>query len=321
MPENPSSFILGLNVPPAVPPGAEAQATIGFDSTASGPALLVSIVGAPIVVNVNLDLADDEVAIGGPDAGATRRLFLGVFDGASNNILAVTTVAGNPVVVSDGGGSVTVDGTVAVGPTVTPGTGAANLGKAEDAVAGDGDTGVMALGVRRDADGPTAADGDYTELQTDANGRLKVDGGGTGGGVHAEDSVAAGGANGVFSLAVRRDTPAASAGDGDYIEQQVNEDGFLRTVELGGEAFNASDVNVPSGPAVSLRAALANRIAITIFNRGPGPLEVALTAAAFNTTGIRIPRGQHIKIRNYRGEVFGVSNTVGTRAKVMEEVE
>lgn len=65
--------------------------------------------------------------------------------------------AGNPIPVSgtvavtDGGGSITVDGTVAVGPTVTPGTAATNLGKAEDAAHTSGDVGVMALGVRNDA--------------------------------------------------------------------------------------------------------------------------------------------------------------------------
>ena len=79
--------------------------------------------------------------------------------------------------------------------------------------------------------------------------------------------------------------------------------------------------NVPSGPAVSIRAANANRIAVTVYNPGPGPLEVALTAAAFNTTGIRIPCGQSHTFRSYRGELFGVSNSVGTRAKVQEYVE
>lgn len=48
-----------------------------------------------------------------------------------------------------------------IGTSVTPGTGAANLGKAEDAVAGSGDVGVMALGVRADAPASTAANADY----------------------------------------------------------------------------------------------------------------------------------------------------------------
>jgi hypothetical protein len=56
-----------------------------------------------------------------------------------------------------------------------PGTGATNLGKAEDAAHGSGNTGVMALGVRKAANGPlSGSDGDYEPLQTDANGHLKV---------------------------------------------------------------------------------------------------------------------------------------------------
>lgn len=58
-----------------------------------------------------------------------------------------------------------VSGTVTIGTAVTPGTAAANLGKAEDAVAASGDTGVFVLGVRRDvAVSSASAAGDYNEL-------------------------------------------------------------------------------------------------------------------------------------------------------------
>lgn len=60
--------------------------------------------------------------------------------------------------------------------TVIPGTAAANLGKAEDAVAGDGDTGVFVLGVRNDtpAAAKTSADGDYGQVSVDRAGVLWV---------------------------------------------------------------------------------------------------------------------------------------------------
>lgn len=62
--------------------------------------------------------------------------------------------------------------------SVVPGTGATNLGKAEDAAHTTGDVGVMALAVRSDAGGAIAgADGDYTPLQVDSNGALRVTGG------------------------------------------------------------------------------------------------------------------------------------------------
>lgn len=59
--------------------------------------------------------------------------------------------------------------------SVIPGTGASNLGKAEDAAHTTGDVGVMPLAVRNDGGSTLAsADGDYTPLGTDANGYLHV---------------------------------------------------------------------------------------------------------------------------------------------------
>jgi len=67
----------------------------------------------------------------------------------------------------------TVTGTVTAN-LGTGGTGATSLGKAEDAVAASGDTGVAVWGVRNDnaATAPTSANGDYSQLSVDANGAL-----------------------------------------------------------------------------------------------------------------------------------------------------
>lgn len=60
------------------------------------------------------------------------------------------------------------------------GTFTTNAEYAEDAAHSSGDTGAFSLAVRRDADTPMAADGDYHGLVVDATGRLKVgDGGGS----------------------------------------------------------------------------------------------------------------------------------------------
>jgi hypothetical protein len=57
--------------------------------------------------------------------------------------------------------------------SVLPGTGATNLGKAEDAAHSSGDVGVQALAVRTDAAAARAGtDGDYAPLEVDAIGRL-----------------------------------------------------------------------------------------------------------------------------------------------------
>jgi hypothetical protein len=59
--------------------------------------------------------------------------------------------------------------------SMVPGTGATNLGKAEDAAHASGDTGVMALGVRNDANTAiSGADGDYTPFATDSQGNQRI---------------------------------------------------------------------------------------------------------------------------------------------------
>jgi hypothetical protein len=50
----------------------------------------------------------------------------------------------------------------------------ASIVRAEDSVHTSGENGVPILGIRADTDGPTAADGDYTLLKLDEDGRLKV---------------------------------------------------------------------------------------------------------------------------------------------------
>ncbi len=67
----------------------------------------------------------------------------------------------------------TVTNVATIGTSVTPGTGAAHLGKAEDAGHVSGDTGVMMLGVRADTPASTGqSDGDYTAPTFDSSGRL-----------------------------------------------------------------------------------------------------------------------------------------------------
>lgn len=57
--------------------------------------------------------------------------------------------------------------------TLTPGTGATNLGKAEDAAHTSGDVGVMAMGVRQDTlAASTSADGDYAPFKVTSVGRV-----------------------------------------------------------------------------------------------------------------------------------------------------
>lgn len=110
-----------------------------------------------------------------------------------------------------------------------PGTGATNLGKAEDAVHTSADTGVLVLAVRRDAaSSGVSADGDYATFSVDSNGALRVTGA-SGTAQYAEDSVASNGDSLVMMGAVRRDTAANStSADGDNSTLSVNSTGALR---------------------------------------------------------------------------------------------
>jgi len=121
----------------------------------------------------------------------TQTKVVSIITDGSNERLAtddkVTNGSGASAVnIQDGGNTITVDGSVTVTQATgtnlhvvtdsqTPGTGATNLGKAEDAGHTSGDVGVMALAVRNDAG--TALAGttlDYIPLTTDNKGKLYV---------------------------------------------------------------------------------------------------------------------------------------------------
>lgn len=100
--------------------------------------------------------------------------------GSNNDV----SVSGTVTVTDDGSFTLAANSGVDIGDvdvtSVVPGTGATNLGKAIDAVAGASDTGIAALAVRDDAlGGVTPAEGDFTSLLVDANGALWVNHNGT----------------------------------------------------------------------------------------------------------------------------------------------
>jgi hypothetical protein len=91
---------------------------------------------------------------------------------------------------------------------ITPGTAAANLGKAEDAAHVSGDVGVMALAVRKDTAAALAGtDGDYIPLATNATGALRVTVDSDGAG----DTFLAAGVQGVSDLTANTDLSVISA--------------------------------------------------------------------------------------------------------------
>jgi hypothetical protein len=156
--------------------------------------------------------------------------------------------------------------------SVTPGTAAANLGKAEDVAHASGDTGVMLLAVRRDANTSLVdATGDYAPLQVDANGALKV-AGSSGTTQYTEDAASAGAESLCLMGAVRQDTLASSTStDGDYATVKVNSVGALYVTGSAGTAIQVDDaVFTPATSNVAMVGFTADETATDSVNEGDG---------------------------------------------------
>jgi len=159
-------------------------------NVANSGTFAVQIDGAALTA---LQLIDNAVSGSGFNisqfAGATVPIGAGVEATALRVTLATDSTG--VVSIDDNGGALTVDnaGTFATQATlqansgvdigdvdvisVIPGTGATNLGKAEDAAHTTGDVGVMALGVRNDTlSSLSGADGDYSPVQVNALGAV-----------------------------------------------------------------------------------------------------------------------------------------------------
>lgn len=141
--------------------------------------------------------------------------------------------------------------------SLTPGTGATNLGKAEDAVHSTGDVGVAMLAVRRDiASSGVDASGDYAALQVDSNGLLRVVASGSVSvaGLEAHDAVATG--EPVLTAGVANASIPTMVASGDVCQFWATRFGALNTVvrDSAGDSCmddgnNALRVNVVAGAA------------------------------------------------------------------------
>lgn len=179
-------------------------------------------------------------------------------DSGDVGVVAMTTARAlhvavqNSVTVADGGGSITVDGTVAatqsgtwnVG-TVTPGTASNNLGKAEDAAHSSGDVGVMALAVRQNSQADFGADGDYVPMSIDDNGGVRVSivaGAGAGGTSATDGATFTRDSTAITPIGARVETSAPTLTNGDASALSMTTAGALRVnVASGGIAGVTED--------------------------------------------------------------------------------
>jgi hypothetical protein len=149
------------------PSGSVAHDGVG---TSVNPMLMGGYASAAAPTDVSADGDATRVWLLRSGAQAVQPTFAGVIGVAGNG--ASGTGVQRVTIANDSTGNI-----ASIGTSVTPGTAAANLGKAEDAAHSSGDTGVMMLGVREAS--PTdlsagATDGDYEPLQVGKNGGLWV---------------------------------------------------------------------------------------------------------------------------------------------------
>ncbi|MDP3910547.1 MAG: hypothetical protein Q8Q14_09140 [Gemmatimonadales bacterium] len=291
-----SPILMAHNPPPfSVDPAGDIE-TIGFLLTASGNALLVALVGAPIVVSVNLDCADDEVQTCSEDSAGTRRENQGRADGARNVPETMPRLVG------------------AQGDA---------LGKVEDTAAAADDVGVPALAVRQDVpESLVDTDGDYANLQVDATGQLRVGGAAPTGLGKAQNALAAAADVGVPAMAIRNDSPSSGVGVGDYDTLKSDGSGRLHTRALtgGGTSALTSVIAVGAGSTALVVGPAPSMCAATIQNRGPGPLYIHVGAGPALVTNFVLPAGENKTFFCAPGAgIHGISNAAGASAVVITE--
>lgn len=155
-----------------------------------------------------------------------------------------------------------------------------------------GTKGIESLAVRKDASGPLTgvADGDWSPLQVNSVGELKVAGSFTvtSADDHAEDAAAVSGDTGSFNLSVRNDaqatTPAST--NGDYQQFSTDLRGALYTKQIQA-ITNLQQVITVGTTAVALPTApLANRASMFVQMLSGGSLYLG-SATVTNTGATR----------------------------------
>lgn len=155
---------------------------IALNATAKGELHTAVADGSDVALGALADAAAGD-ASGSVNAHLrfTAKVLADVWDQANNRLTVNVEDSALPTGAASAANQTTMighlDGVEGLLGTIDADTGAlAAAVKAEDAAHASGDSGVMLLAVRRDAD-TTLADttGDYAPLQVDANGRLKVE--------------------------------------------------------------------------------------------------------------------------------------------------
>ena len=168
----PSSVIVGASIFGLAPVSLGATRPSISGTVVTAPPQGTSVSGTVLIggTPTTLQLAGSILATSATVTPAANQSVSGTVDAQQIGTRITSVVSSIPSSMLVGA---SVIGTVPINGIV-PLVGATNLGKAEDAVHGSGDVGVMALAVREDSSVVSAADGDYTPLHTNDQGSLKV---------------------------------------------------------------------------------------------------------------------------------------------------
>jgi hypothetical protein len=273
---------------------------------ASGAAVPVTDNGGSLTI----DNAALSVTGGGVEASALRVTIAS----DSTGVLSVDD-NGSTLSVDDGGASITVDGTVAVSSittSVTPGTAAGHLGKAEDAAHASGDTGVLMLAVRRD----TAAvgsdtDGDNSTLNVNSAGRLytaaTVDAALPAGNNNIGDvdiaSIAAGDNNigNVDIVTMPNVTLAAGTNTNEVVGDAAHDAAIAgNPLRIAGRALTSDYTAVAAGDTADLITTLLGKLVTMPYANPANTWSYAAASGGItNTTGVTAKAAAGAGVRNY----------------------
>ena len=209
-----------------------------------------------------------------------------------------------------------VDGNLQVDVLSLPGS---LTGYAEDSAHVSGDIGVLGLVVRNDAGGSlTSTDGDYSPLQVNAAGELRVAASIDMPGDYAEDSAHSSGDIGLYTLSVRQDTLASStSASGDYQSFKTDALGRLWMNDTH-QSMAYAAVSVGTSATDLAATDLANRKRILVQNLGSKKVYIG-DASVTTASGIELFAGGSIELDIGPGiNLHAISGTAGQDVRVME---
>ena len=326
-----------------LPAGAATEATLAtrlaeatFTARINTPGQKVMASSTPVVI------ASDQsaVPVSGTvtsNIGTTGGLLLdATFTGRINTLGQKTMAASTPVVIASDQSAVPVSGTVAVSSittSVTPGTAAANLGKAEDGLHTSGDVGVMALGVSNQANTALAADGDYVPFTTDTEGSGRTIGN------RAHDAVDAGNPIKVGGIA-RQANQAAVAGldrvdaTFDDLGRQVVVLNQVRDLEVHQQTTIVSSAAETTILAAGAAGVFHDLVSLDLTNRTATAVTVTIKDATAGTTRLiyslaasggmvkiwLVPMNQAVAANNWTATLSVATVTVDINTQAVKNV-